>query len=154
MTTIKIKPSHLSQGEFVLIEKADFDPSKHELLDGESLGNISGDTGDGVPTLAELIAGRDQLVARKEQLDDLELQLNQRTDALDAREQVLVERELANANEARRLADLAAAQAAMAGKPDFAAMTKDQLKAALNEKGVPFASTADKADLVALLTAA
>jgi uncharacterized protein (DUF3084 family) len=153
MTTIKIKPSHLSQGEFVLIEKADFDPSKHELLDGESLGNISGDTDDGVPTLAELIAGRDQLVARKEQLDDLELQLNQRSNVLDDREQALAEHEGANEREALRLADLAAAHAA-AGKLDFAAMTKDQLKAALVEKGTQFPSTADKADLIALLTAA
>lgn len=30
---IKIKPSHPSQGEYVLIDAADFDESKHELLD-------------------------------------------------------------------------------------------------------------------------
>lgn len=154
MTTIKIKPTHPSQGEFVVIERADFDPSKHELLDGESLGDTVGAAGegDGLPTLAELLAGRDQLLARKDELDDRELQLNQRAGLLDEREHALMERELANANESRRLADLAAAT--VAGKPDFAAMTKDQLKAALTEKGVSFASTADKADLIALLTAA
>lgn len=154
MTTIKIKPSHPSQGEFVIIEKADFDPSKHELLDGESLGDTAGAAGDGVPTLAELLVGRDQLLARKDELDDRELQLSQRTGLLDDRENALVERELANATEAQRLADLAAAHAASAGKPDFAAMTKDQLKAVLTEKGIPFASAADKADLIALLAAA
>nr|WP_315249307.1 hypothetical protein [uncultured Duganella sp.] len=153
MTTIKIKPTHPSQGDFVIIEKADFDPSKHELLEGEHLAD-TGNAGDGVPTLAELLAGRDQLLARKDELDDRELQLSQRAGLLDERENALVERELANATESQRLADLSAAQAVAAGKPDFAAMTKDQLKAALTEKGVPFASTADKADLIALLTAA
>ncbi|MBT2333618.1 hypothetical protein J7E49_06835 [Variovorax paradoxus] len=34
MKTIKIKPSHESQGDFVLINEEDFDPSKHVLLDG------------------------------------------------------------------------------------------------------------------------
>lgn len=153
MTTIKIKPTHPSQGDFVIIERKDFDPSKHELLEGERLDANAGDV-DGIPTLAELLVGRDQLLARKDELDDRELQLSQRAGLLDDRENALVERELANANESQRLADLAAAQAAAVGKPDFAAMTKDQLKAALTEKGIPFASTADKADLIALLTAA
>lgn len=33
MSTVKIKPSHKSQGEYVLIEESDFDPKIHELLD-------------------------------------------------------------------------------------------------------------------------
>ncbi|SDF81387.1 MULTISPECIES: hypothetical protein [unclassified Duganella] len=137
MTTIKIKASHPTQGEFVVIEKKDFDPEKHELLDGERLGSTSGDTGDGVPTLAELIASRNQLLARNDELDNLELLLNQRGTALDdreqqvhqrageleereqalaARESAVTERELANANEAQRLADVAIAQAAKAAE--------------------------------------
>jgi hypothetical protein len=32
METVKIKPSHESQGDHVVINKADFDPEKHELL--------------------------------------------------------------------------------------------------------------------------
>ena len=35
MTTIKIKPSHASQGDFVIIEESDFDPAIHSLLDSE-----------------------------------------------------------------------------------------------------------------------
>jgi hypothetical protein len=33
METIKIKPSHESQGDHVVINKADFDPERHELLE-------------------------------------------------------------------------------------------------------------------------
>jgi hypothetical protein len=33
MGTIKIKPSDESQGDHVVIDEADFDPEKHELLD-------------------------------------------------------------------------------------------------------------------------
>jgi hypothetical protein len=36
MDTIKIKPWHESQGDHVVINKGDFDPDKHELLDGEA----------------------------------------------------------------------------------------------------------------------
>lgn len=113
MTTIKIKSSHPSQGEFVLIEKKDFDPSQHELLEGESL-NTDSSAGD-APTLAELMAGRDQLLARKGQLDELELMLSQRASdqaeldqVLAQREVAVLEREQANDREARRLRDEAA----------------------------------------------
>ncbi|SDX13154.1 HeH/LEM domain-containing protein [Variovorax sp. YR634] len=33
MNVIKIKPSHESQGPFVLINEGDFDPKKHELYE-------------------------------------------------------------------------------------------------------------------------
>lgn len=33
METIKIKPSHPSQGEFIIIEAKDFDPAIHQKLD-------------------------------------------------------------------------------------------------------------------------
>lgn len=115
MTTIKIKPTHASQGAFVVIEKKDFDSSKHELLEGESLDDDAPGAGVDTPTLAELLASRDQLLARKDQLEDLELQLNQRTIALDEREHALAagEQRLAelmqvNEAEAQRLRDEAA----------------------------------------------
>lgn len=166
MTTIKIKPSHPSQGAFVVLDKADFDPAKHEPLDDQDLGDSAGITGDGVPTLKELLAGREQLLARKDQLDDQELQLIQRSDALGvreqellnreselvSREQALMEREQANKLEAERLAALAAANTGSAIDP--ATMTKAQLQAALTAKGTSYPAAADKADLIALLTAA
>lgn len=35
--TVKIKPSHKSQGEFVIISVDQFNPSEHELIEGEVL---------------------------------------------------------------------------------------------------------------------
>lgn len=35
METIKVKPWGKDQGDFVVINKEDFDPDVHELLDGE-----------------------------------------------------------------------------------------------------------------------
>ena len=35
METIKVKPWGKDQGDFVIINKDDFDPEVHELLDGE-----------------------------------------------------------------------------------------------------------------------
>lgn len=35
METIKVKPWGKDQGDFVIINKSDFDPEVHELLDGE-----------------------------------------------------------------------------------------------------------------------
>ncbi|MYM81089.1 hypothetical protein GTP44_03825 [Duganella sp. FT50W] len=154
MITIKIKPSHPSQGDYVVINVSDFDPQKHEPFDQESrdaLLEYAAESGHLNPSEPELQAMHDQLLVRQGQLDDRELQLNQRAGLLDAREQTLLEREMANATEAQRLADLAAAQAAQI---DPASMTKAQLQAALTAKGVPFSSTADKAELLALLTGA
>lgn len=36
--TVKIKPSHPSQGAFVLINKSDFNPEMHELFEDEPEG--------------------------------------------------------------------------------------------------------------------
>lgn len=38
METIKVKPWGKDQGDFVIINKSDFDPEVHELLDGEPEG--------------------------------------------------------------------------------------------------------------------
>lgn len=133
MTTIKIKPSHPSQGEYVVINKADFDTSKHELHESEDLGDSG--AGDGIPTMAELLAARDQLLEQKNALDDRELQLNQRSDvltsrelgveeregAVSVREQAAMEREQANEAEAQRLV---AEKAALATAATEKASTK------------------------------
>lgn len=132
MTTIKIKPTHPSQGEFVVIEKAAFDPSTHEMLEGESLGDTNGDAGDGAPTLAELIASRNQLLARNDELDERERALvahQEHVAALlrenEAEAERIVEQAKANEAEAQRLrseaASLQAAKDAFAAQAQVAA---------------------------------
>ncbi|MBV6321907.1 hypothetical protein [Duganella violaceipulchra] len=137
-TTIKIKSTHpASQGPFVIIERANFNPELHEKYDD---GSDDGDLPEHVPTMAELLAARDQLQARARELD--------------AEAQRVADQTVANEAEAQRLADLAAAAAAASTVPaEIAAMSKDQLQAALTEKGVAFPAAANKADLIALLTA-
>lgn len=104
-----------------------------------------------VPTKQELLAARDDLLARQMELDACDQRLIERSGSLDQREQALAERELASQLKAGRLA---AVQVAGASGPDVASMTKAQLQAALEEKGVKFPATADKAELQSLLTAA
>ncbi len=50
MKTLKIKPSHESQGDFVEINEEDFDPKVHELLDGDA---STGKPSDGL-TVAQI----------------------------------------------------------------------------------------------------
>lgn len=94
MPTIKIKSSDpATQGPFVIIDKGDFNPDVHELFDDgtdQGMGAI-----ERAPTMAELLAARDQLLARERELAD--------------REQSLAEQARANEAEAQRLADERAA---------------------------------------------
>ena len=98
MTTIKIKPSHPSQGNFVLIEKSDFTPDVHELYgDDQELGAHI----ERAPTMAELLAARDQLAERGREL-------NEREQSLIAEMDRVAEQARANEGEAQRLRDEAA----------------------------------------------
>lgn len=98
MTTIKIKPSHPSQGEFVLIEKSDFNPDVHELYGDDQ---EQGARSMRAPTMAELLATRDQLAERGREL-------NEREQSLIAEMDRVTEQAWANEAEAQRLRDEAA----------------------------------------------
>lgn len=143
MKTIKIKSTDLaSQGPFVIINAADFDPAIHTPYDNASEDALAGamKSGEIVPSMAELLAARDQLLARERELAD--------------RQAVLDDQERANQLEAQRLADEKAALAAGGtGAPDYSTMTKDELQAALTAQGKTFPAAANKADLIALLAA-
>lgn len=144
MNTIKIQSSDpASQGPFVIINVADFDPAIHQPYDGESEDLLQGAVKSGVlvPSASELLAAQDRMQEQARQLAE--------------REAAVAERELANQAEAQRLADLAAAQAAGGNSaPDYSTMSKDELQAALTAQGKSFPAAANKADLIALLTAA
>lgn len=90
MPTIKVKSTHpATQGPFVVIEKGDFNPDVHELYDDGT------DQGMGVveraPTVAELQAAHDRLLAREREMD--------------AERDRLAGQARANEAEAQRLAD-------------------------------------------------
>lgn len=144
MTTIKIKSTDVAtQGDFVIISLADFDSAQHEPFDDESRAALAGavTSGEIVPSMAELLAARDSLVRREAELD--------------AERDRLALQAAANEAEAQRLRDEAAALAAsQAAALDPAGMTKEQLQAALTAKAISYPAAANKADLLALLTAA
>lgn len=150
-TTIKIKPSHPSQGEFVLIERKDFDPAVHEPLEGEDLPasinslKVSIDSKQIEALRAEF---ETKVEAARAELDAREAQL--RSD-----EQAVKEQAAANDAEARRLAALAAtppvAPSVTEQGTDPATMTKEQLHASLDAKGIKYTAAQNKAELAALL---
>lgn len=74
--TVKIKPSHESQGEFVIISVDQFNPSEHELIEGESLpideSEVTNDALVPVEQFDELanklVISEEQLLTAKEEL--------------------------------------------------------------------------------------
>ena len=117
-------------------------------------GAVAG-AGERVPTPAELMAARADLQQRER-----ELAAEKERIAKQAHENELVAarnaaQAAANEAKAQCLCEEAAALAAsQSAAPDPASMTKEQLKSALAEMGIKYGSTLDKAELVALLTAA
>ena len=98
--TVKIKADATAGNEhgFVVINASDFDHTKHELLEGEDLPSSPADANAvSAPSMAELIAARDKLVERSEELDAREREVS-------AREIAVTDREQANLAEAERLA--------------------------------------------------
>jgi hypothetical protein len=65
MDTLKIVSTDPhTQGPFVVINKSDFNPDVHELYGDQDLGAST----ERVPTMAELLAARDQLMEREREL--------------------------------------------------------------------------------------
>lgn len=98
MPTIKIKSADpASQGAFVIIDKALFNPEVHEPYGDQDLGAPV----ERVPTMAELLAAHDQLAERGRELNEREQSLIAETDRV-------AEQARANEAEAKRLRDEAA----------------------------------------------
>ena len=94
MDTLKIVSTDPhTQGPFVVINKSDFNPDVHELYgDDQDLGAPP----ERVPTMAELLAARDQLLERERSLDA-------EKERIAAQEQRLADQAQANEVEAQRL---------------------------------------------------
>lgn len=87
MDTLKIVSTDPhTQGPFVIINKSDFNADVHELYGDQDLGVPA----ERVPTMAELLAARDQLLERERELA--------------AEKERVVEQARANEAEAQRLA--------------------------------------------------
>ena len=98
MDTIKIVSTDLrTQGPFVIINKTDYNPDVHELYGDQDLGAPT----ERAPTMAELLAARDQLLERERELDA-------EKERIAAQEQRLADQAQANEVEAQRLRDEAA----------------------------------------------
>ena len=99
MDTLKIVSTDPNtQGPFVVINKSDFNPDVHELYgDDQDLGAPP----ERVPTMAELLAARDQLLERERSLDA-------EKERIAAQERRLAVQAQANEVEAQRLRDEAA----------------------------------------------
>lgn len=93
MDTLKIVSTDPhTQGPFVVINKSDFNPDVHELYGDQDLGAPS----ERAPTMAELLAARDQLLER-------ERELAAEKERIAAQEQRLADQAQANEVEAQRL---------------------------------------------------
>ena len=123
MDTLKIVSTDLhTQGPFVVINKSDFNPDVHELYGDQDLGAPT----ERVPTMAELLAARDQLLER-------ERELAAEKERIAAQEQRLADQAQANEVEAQRLRDESASlQAAKdaAAAATLATSTEKPAKAA------------------------
>lgn len=98
MDTLKIVSTDPhTQGPFVVINKSDFNPDVHELYGDQDLGAPT----ERAPTMAELLAARDQLQER-------ERELAAEKERIVAQEQRLADQAQANEVEAQRLRDEAA----------------------------------------------
>ena len=108
MDTLKIVSTDPNtQGPFVIIDRANFNPDVHELYGDQDLGAPA----ERVPTMAELLAARDQLLERERELA--------------AEKDRVAEQAQANEAEAQRLRDEAASL--QAAKDATAAATQAQV---------------------------
>ncbi len=115
MDTLKIVSTDpRTQGPFVIINKSDFNPDVHELCGDKDLGAPT----ERAPTMAELLAGRDQLLERERELAAEKERVAQQARANEVEAQRLYGERAAAADAAtktaveRAAADKAAAKAA------------------------------------------
>lgn len=122
--TVKIVSlqSHENPDGFIVINKSDFNPDVHELYgDDQDLGAPT----ERAPTMAELLAVRDQLLERERSLDA-------EKERIAAQAQQLADQAQANEAEAQRLRDEAASL--QATKNAVAAQAQDAATTAAVEK--------------------
>jgi hypothetical protein len=129
--TVKIvsPQTHENPDGFVVINKSDFNPDVHELYGDD---NDLGAAAERVPTIAELLAARDQLLDRERELARHQECIAEQARENEAAADRVAEQARANEAEAQRLRDEAASLRA----------AKDA--AAAQSQAAPATATAEK----------
>ena len=102
MTFKIVSTDPASQGPFVVINKSDFNPDVHELYGDD---NDLGAPAERAPTMAELLATRDQLLERERELAKHQERIAEQARENEAAADRVAEQSRVNDVEAQRLRD-------------------------------------------------
>ena len=132
--TVKIKPSHKSQGEFVIISVEQFNPSEHELIEGESLPTEDIQvTNDALIPVEQFDVVTEKLAHTEEELAVVKGEFIAFKNDIEAMKARIEELESGN------------------GIHDPLDGPKEQLKAHLTDLGIKHKASASKEDLISLI---
>ena len=141
--TVKIKPSHKSQGEFVIISVEQFNPAEHELIKGETIQvDESVVTNDALIPVEQFDVISAKLVKTEEELAVVKgefIAFKNNIEAMKARIEEL--------ESGKGVPD--PLDGPKAG--DYANWTNEQLKAHLADLGIKHKASASKEDLISLI---
>lgn len=141
--TVKIKPSHKSQGEFVIISVEQFNPSEHELIEGEVLPIAEGEiANDAFIPIEQFDAITAKLVKTEEELGVMKgefIAFQNDSEAMKARIE-----ELESGNGIPDPLD-------GPKEGDYSNWSNEQLKAHLTDLGIKHKASASKEDLISLI---
>ncbi len=141
--TVKIKPSHKSQGEFVIISVEQFNPSEHELIEGESLPTEDIQvTNDALIPVEQFDVVTEKLAHTEEELAVVKgefIAFKNDIEAMKARIE-----ELESGNGIHDPLD-------GPKEGDYLSWSNEQLKAHLTDLGIKHKASASKEDLISLI---
>ena len=141
--TVKIKPSHKSQGEFVIISVEQFNPSEHELIEGEVLPIVEGEiANDALIPIEQFDFVTEKLAQTEEELAVVKGEFIAFKNDIEAMK--------------ARIEELESGK----GVPDpldgpkegdYLSWSNEQLKAHLTDLGIKHKASASKEDLISLI---
>lgn len=141
--TVKIKPSHKSQGEFVIISLEQFNPSVHELIEGEALPIVEDETAnDALIPVEQFDVVTEKLAQTEEELAVVKGEFIAFKNDIEAMK--------------GRIEELESGK----GVPDplngpkegdYLSWSNEQLKAHLTDLGIKHKASASKEDLISLI---
>lgn len=141
--TVKVKPSHESQGEFVIISAEQFNPSEHELIDGESLQSEGTEvTNDALVPVEQFDVVTEKLAQTEEELAVVKgefIAFKNDIEAMKAR--------IEEIDSGKGVPDPLDGPK----EGDYLSWSNEQLKAHLTDLGIKHKASASKEDLISLI---